>query len=227
LATFFTMTMFVLFIMKSVRGTKLLGALFAFALLAGVAALVSSLFGGTAGAIAFFIGVMVYYANPPVAAFNLILVLGLAGIASAVGFGFSPVALLIVMAILAVYDVVAVYFTRHMVKLAKVMLRRKIFFAMILPESPSGLMTRIAKVNADSGFAFLGTGDLVLPALFAVSVTAAQGLGAAVPVVIGSVAGLLLTNVLFLSQRLRRPMPALPPIVLGSIAGYVFTLLTL
>jgi len=225
LAVFAAMTLFVMLILKSFRGTKLLGAIFALAVLAGVATLATTLFGPAVGVLAFLIGAVIYYTNPHVISFNIVLALGLAGVSSSVGFGFHPMALLVVMALLAVYDVVAVYFTKHMVKLAKTMLRRKVFFAMILPEVPAGLTVRIADVGGGRNFAFLGTGDLVLPSLFAVSVASAQGVGTAVPVIIGAVAGLLLTNALFLWQPQRKPMPALPPIVIGSIAGYAITLL--
>jgi len=225
LALFLAMTFFVLFVVKSVHGTKLIGAIFALAIIFGVASLANTHLGPGAGLFAFAASTVIYYLNPTVLAFNLILSLGLAGVAASVGFGFHPMALLVVMAILAIYDVIAVYFTKHMVRMAKQMLRRKVFFAMILPEVPTGMLTKIDKVSSRSDFAFLGTGDLVLPALFAVSVASVQGIATAIPVVIGAILGLLLTNALFLWQPQRKPMPALPPIVIGAIAGYAITFL--
>jgi len=225
MALFLAMTFFVLFVMKSIHGTKLLGAVFALAIIFGVASLFNTHFGAGAGMLAFAASTLIYYLNPTVLAFNLILSLGLAGVAASVGFGFHPMALLVVMAILAVYDVIAVYFTKHMVRMAKTMLQRKVFFAMILPETPAGLLIKTAKISDRPDIAFLGTGDLVLPALFAVSVASTQGAAVAIPVIIGAVLGLLATNALFLWQPKRKPMPALPPIVIGSIVGYAITFL--
>ncbi|MFH1047579.1 MAG: presenilin family intramembrane aspartyl protease [Patescibacteria group bacterium] len=227
LVVFAAMTAFVLFILKSVRGTKLIGAMFAFAVLAGVGSLFSHYLGSGAGILAFVIAAIIYYSNPHVLAFNIVLSFGLAGVSASVGFGFKPMALLVVMACLSVYDVVAVYFTRHMVKIARTMLRRKVFFAMILPERFIDCNVRIGDVSFSRGFAFLGTGDLVLPALFSVSVASTHGLSASLPVILGSVFGLVLTNALFMWQKIRRPMPALPPIVLGCIIGYLIMIVTM
>ncbi len=227
LTAFAGMTVFVLFILKSSRGTKLLGAMFALAVLAGVGTLMSTYFSSAVGVISFVIGAAIYYTNPHVISYNILLMLGLAGVSASVGFGFNPIALLLVMVVLSVYDIVAVYYTKHMVKLAKTMLRGKVFFAMILPDTFKNLAVRIGDVELKKGFSFLGTGDMVLPALFSVSVASTQGLVATVPVIVGSVAGLLITNAIFLRQKLKKPMPALPPIVLGCIAGYVITLITM
>jgi len=227
LVAFAAMTVFVLFVLKSTRGTKLLGAMFALAVVSGIGTLMATYFGPAVGVISFVVAAAAYYTNPHVISYNLLLTLGLAGVSASVGFGFDPVALLVVMAVLSVYDVVAVYFTKHMVKLAKSMLRGKVFFAMILPDKPNNLAVRISDVELKKGFSFLGTGDMVLPALFTVSVASTQGLAAAIPVIAGSVSGLLITNAIFLWQKFKKPMPALPPIVLGCIAGYVITLITM
>lgn len=226
LVVFFAMTLFVLFLVRSVRGSKLLGALFALAILTGISSIANVFFGSAVGVLAFCVGALIYYTNPRVIVFNLIMSFGLAGVAAVIGSGFNPVVLVVVLVSLSIYDVIAVYFTKHMVKLARLLLQRKVFFAMILPASPENLMIRISKVGPRSDYTFLGTGDLVLPALFLVSIASTQGIKAAVPVVIGAVVGFLLMNVLFLRQKMRRPMPALPPIVAGLIVGYIFTLFT-
>ncbi|MBU0625803.1 hypothetical protein KKF05_05720 [Patescibacteria group bacterium] len=218
------MTLFVLFLVRSTRGSKLLGALFAVAILVGASSIADAFFGPSVGVLIFCVGAFIYYTNPPVIVFNLIVSFGLSGVAAAIGSGFNPVVLLVILVLLSIYDVIAVYFTKHMIKLARSLLRRKVFFAMILPVNPANLMSRISKVSIRPDYAFLGTGDLVLPVLFLVSVVSTQGIRSAMPVVIGAVVGFLFMNVLFLKQKLRRPMPALPPIVAGLIVGYAFAL---
>jgi presenilin-like A22 family membrane protease len=157
--------------------------------------------------------------------FDLILSLGLAGVAVAVGVGFRPIAMTAVLAALSVYDIIAVYLTRHMVLMGRALLRRKVFFAMILPERPAGLLAKMGQVAPGKEFLFLGTGDFVLPALLTVSVAAYYGTAASLFVAVGAAVGLAATHIIFISKSKMRPMAALPPIAAGSVIGYVLSLL--
>lgn len=225
LASVAVATLVLLWLIRSKVGPKIFGALFALAVFSGIFTAVSVFFGLGAAVIVLAAAILLYYNNPPVAVFDLILSLGMGGIAASIGFGFRPAALLIVLVVLSAYDIAAVYLTGHMVKLGKALLRRKVFFAMILPESPKGLLRRIGEVAPGEGFMFLGTGDFVLPALLVASVAAAGGPWAALPVAAGAGIGLAATHAIFISQRIRRPMAALPPIAAGAAIGYVFSVL--
>lgn len=218
------MTLALLFMLRSVRGTRLIAALFALSLFTGFGALTSILLGAPVSVVLTSVAVIAYYRDPAVIAYDAIVVAGIAGIAAIAGPVFAPETVLIVMAVLAAYDVVAVYGTRHMVRLAKALLRRRVFFAMIVPETPRGAKTRLSAVGQGSGFVFLGTGDLALPALLVSSVTAIQGVSRAVPVIAGTLAGFLLLHFLF-AKGGRRPMPALPPIAIGALLGYASSIL--
>jgi presenilin-like A22 family membrane protease len=115
---------------------------------------------------------------------------------------------------------VAVYLTKHMVEMGESLLRQRVFFAIIVPRGLRGFQTRLQEVAPGSGHYFIGTGDLVLPALLISSATYVR-LEAGVAAAIGALLGLLATTALFLSQKSRRAMPALPPIALGAIIGYL------
>lgn len=225
LAVFAAMTFLVVLFLRSARVTKLFGAMFAVAILSGIGHAALTLAGPGIAVIAVSLCAVIYYRNPSVLAYDAVLAFGMAGVAAAVGIGFREEALLVIMSLLAVYDVIAVYGTKHMVRLGRTMLRRKVFFAMILPERPSGLKTRTADVSRGGGFAFLGTGDLILPALLVASSAVTRGFSGTWPIVAGAAVGLLVMNAIFLSQKIRKPMPALPPIAVGAIVGYLISTL--
>lgn len=225
LASIAVATLALMWLIRSKVGAKIFGALFALAVFSGLLTVTSVLFGLGVAVVVLAVAILLYYNNPRIIVFDVILSLGMAGIAASVGFGFRPLALLIILVVLSAYDIAAVYLTKHMVKISKALLRRKVFFAMILPESPRGLLSRMGSVEAGKGFMFLGTGDFVLPALLVASVTATSGLKSAFPVAVGAALGLVVTHIIFITQRVRRPMAALPPIAAGATLGYAVSIL--
>jgi presenilin-like A22 family membrane protease len=148
------------------------------------------------------------------------LLLGIAGVSANMGGSLSPVAACVILAILSVYDIAAVYLTKHMVEMGESLLRQRVFFAIIVPRGISGFQSPLREVAPGSGHYFIGTGDLVLPALLISSATYFR-LETGITAAIGALLGLAATTALFLSQKLRRAMPALPPIALGAIIGYL------
>ncbi len=225
LASVAVATMLLLWLIRSKTGARIFSGLFALAVLSGLFTAVSTLAGLGVAVLAVAFAILLYYNNPRVLAFDLILAIGLAGISASIGFGFRPVAVLVVLVCLSLYDIAAVYLTGHMVRIGKALLRRKAFFAMILPESPSGLLARISALGPDKGFSFLGTGDMVLPALLVSSVTVTAGILPALVVAVGAAVGLAVTHAIFISQKVRKPMAALPPIAAGAMLGYAFSVL--
>lgn len=223
-ASFAAATVLLLLLLRTVRGARFFSLLFAFAVFTGVATLTESLFGAATSILATSAAVLLYYAVPRVIVFDVILTLGLAGIAANLGSGFRPVALVIVLSILAFYDIIAVYGTRHMVVMADALVQRKVFFAILLPERPRQFLARTSSVTPGEGYLFLGTGDVTLPALLVAS-AARISIAEAVPVAIGAIAGLAGMHLIFYAQSKRKPMPALPPIALGAILGYLTTFL--
>ena len=133
-----------------------------------------------------------------------------------------PIGVAVILAALAGYDIVAVYVTKHMVAMAETLLRRRVFFAMILPERPSGFLLPVTEAVPGGGFVFLGTGDVILPALLVASV-ARMNPFASILVAVGALLGAASLHLMFLSQKVRRPMPALPPIAAGALIGFVIS----
>jgi len=224
LAAFAAATVLFILLTRSARGSRWFAALFALAVFIGVAAAADVFFGPATAVLAASAAVLAYYGWKRVIVFDLVLVLGLAGVAIDLGAALQPTGTAVILALLSVYDIVAVFFTRHMVTGAEALLRQKALFAIIIPSAPAGFWRRSASVEPGRGFLIMGTGDLVLPALL-VAAAGRYGLVRGLAVALGAIAGLVSTHLIFMAQRRRRPIPALPPIALGAIIGYLFTLI--
>lgn len=158
---------------------------------------------------------------PNVLVQNLCLTICVIGAGVFLGASLFPGQLIIILAILIIYDLVMVLGTGQMVKMFKAMLAQKLILALTIPSEPKGLTTKISEVELGKGFIFLGTGDLALPMALAVSVLR-ESLTSALFVLFGSLIGLIFLSFYFLKER--RPLPALPPIITGAFLGYLISL---
>jgi presenilin-like A22 family membrane protease len=153
---------------------------------------------------------------------NTALVIGIAGISASLALKMSPLAMLALLTMLSFYDIVAVYRTKHMVKMFRELTSHGVVFAFILtPLSPRALLST---VPAEQRGMLLGTGDVALPVMFALSALR-NGPVQAVSTLAGAALGYALLFMLFLAQPHRTPVPALPPIALGSMLAYIASLL--
>jgi presenilin-like A22 family membrane protease len=150
-----------------------------------------------------------YYRRPSTVVANLALALALAGIAGVMASGLSPTSVVIIFTVLAFYDILAVYATGHMVQMFRGLRDRGIQAAFVL--------------KWEKTF-YLGTGDVLMPAILAAS-AARQSLVHGLAVGLGALIGYCLLSQIFLGKDQHRPMPALPPIALGSIGFYLISLI--
>jgi len=134
---------------------------------------------------------------------NIASVLAAAGAGPLIGYnlGIIPVSLFLV--ILAGYDIIAVFYTKHMVTLAKGITKKNLAFTFALPTKEHQFE--------------LGTGDMVIPLVFAVSILVETSKSFSLffalisPAIIlwGSLVGLLLT-IHYSSKNVGKALPALP-----------------
>ncbi|MBI4920021.1 hypothetical protein HY838_01900 [Candidatus Azambacteria bacterium] len=155
---------------------------------------------------------------------NLVLILTLPGVAAFFGASINPWTAIFILMFMAAYDYVAVYKTKHMVKMAKVMISGRAVFAMVFPEHWPGFAARLDEARPGEGFMMLGTGDFVFPLIMAASAYAVSA-ASAWTVLIFSLIGLLAMHLIFISQKVRRPMPALPPLAAFAILGFLMSIL--
>lgn len=157
--------------------------------------------------------------KPSVFIQNLCLILAMAGVGVALGLKLKPEFVVIILVFLSIYDFIAVYKTKHMVKMAKAMIEMGAIPALVIPQNLSGFKNHLAKVKPGGEFLILGGGDVVFPLIFATSLIP-YGIFHALFVAFFSLIGVLMNFFIFLKQKERKPIPALPLISLFSIIGY-------
>jgi len=143
---------------------------------------------------------------------DVAILLSIIGVGALLGasLGFLPA--LILLGLLAVYDVLAVFQTKHMVTMAKEIVKQKLAFTMAIPTK---------------GHVFqLGGGDLVMPLVFSVAVLREFGMVAAIATVVGSMV-VLMAFFAWLVNRPGKAYPALPPVTIGAILGWALAVLLL
>lgn len=217
-------TAVILGLIRIIHGGLFLRIFFLLALFSGTL-ITLSIFLGNIWAFIFSSLLIVFYIFYPYVWFhNIILILTLPGIASMLGSSLSPKTTIFLLIFMSIYDYVAVYRTKHMIKMAKAMVAGRAIFAMIYPQHLHGFKARIRDAHPGEGFMMLGSGDFVFPIIMATSAYAVSA-GAAWTVFIFSLFGLLLMHLIFMFQKVRRPMPALPPLAAFAIIGFFIAII--
>ncbi len=198
--------------------------LFIFASFYGSLLSLSSIFRGDISFVVAFLLILAWLLLSNVLVHNLVMVLSLAGIGAGVGIGLEPKGAVLLLALLSIYDVIAVYKTKHMVKMARSMIENKVIMGFIMPLRFKDLFAPLKEVSTGTRFIILGGGDVGLPLMLAVSVLR-NGLIGGIIIAIASICGLFVSFYLFITQKERKPMPALPPIALFAIIGYLISTL--
>ncbi|HID71567.1 MAG TPA: hypothetical protein EYP29_02335 [Thermoplasmata archaeon] len=183
-----------------------------------------------------------FYKYPEWYVIDSVGVLICAGIATILGISLAPFVIIIFLVLLAVYDALAVYKTRHMLDLADVAVEKKLPLMFVVPrEFPySFLKEKGLKEKLDSGekrdAMFMGLGDVVMPSLLAVSSVTFLGskeggtafMGIAPPfvvafsVVLGSFLGFVALMWFVMKGK---PQAGLPFLNSGAILGYMLSAL--
>lgn len=158
-----------------------------------------------------------------------------AGAASIFGISLGIVPVIILLVLLAVYDAISVYKTRHMITLAEGVMETKTPILFVIPKKVNYSYIRdgIGKIGEGERGAFImGMGDLIMPAILVVSAnmflkpTGSSFINIpAAGAMIGSMAGLVLL-LWFVNKG--KPQAGLPPLngatIIGFLIGYVITL---
>ena len=155
---------------------------------------------------------------------NAAAIISSAGVGAIFGFslGFLPAVLFTIL--LSIYDYIAVFKTRHMVEMARELSTRQLSFAVTAKEVPARkqdekIEVYVERANKEGDRLDLGTGDLSVPAMVAVSAytLGPNGLIYSFAVAAGSTIALYML-LKFVSKE-RVFLPALPPICLGGMLG--------
>jgi len=220
-------TLFMLLLVRRVKTRLPFEIFFTLAIFAGIWFLADIWLTGSLGIIAAAAVMLLKYIYKRVWWQNLVMILGICGIVVSVGLSIPWLTALIILVVLSFYDIVAVYFTRHMVELFKGLLERGVVFALILPVKIKAILGPVRNIRAGENVMLLGTGDLALPAIM-VSSLVRLSVPQAACAAAGAIIGFVLMQSIFLRQKRKRPMPALPPIaaltLIGFLLAYLFNL---
>ena len=140
----------------------------------------------------------------------------------------NVIAVVVLLALISVYDYIAVRRTKHMVKLAKFQGKSRLFAGLLLPykrKIEAGEIKPVGKTavlpKEKSGVAILGGGDIGFPLLFAGVVMRQFGFGLFdYRVFIIPVFAAISLMLLFLLANNRKFYPAMPFVSAGCLAGY-------
>jgi len=163
---------------------------------------------------------------------NLVLLIALVSAGSVFGSLFSPWAFLILMAVIAVYDFVAVRFG-FMVWMVDRLSQTVTLPAFIYPRKIRDWTLSLKTVRVDElvdrpaddrEYSILGGGDIGFPLVLTASVYFVSGLNAAVLVGAFALVGLMSAFLIQLVWLKGKPMPALPPIAFFCLIGLLIAL---
>lgn len=226
LTIFFLSTILLMLALKKTKSPAVFEAMFTVAMLSGAWFIADIYLSPGLALMAGSAVVLVRFVWKKAVVMNLSLGIGIAGIAAGIAAGLSPNAVLILLTVLSFYDIVAVYRTKHMVKMFREMTSRGVVMAFLLTPLTPGDLLAPASAGPERRGMLLGTGDVALPIMLSAAALRV-GTVPAVASLAGAAAGFAAMYMLFLAQPKRAPMPALPPIALGSILAYFLSLLIL
>lgn len=148
-----------------------------------------------------------------------------AGIASIFGISFAQFPVIILLVVLAVYDALSVYRTKHMVTLAEGVLDVKSPILVVVPRRTDYSYVRegISLDDDQRGAVVMGMGDLIMPTMLVVSayVYGVSAPGGLVPVIGGAIGSLAGLAVVMYFLRRGKPQAGLPPLNGGAICGFL------
>lgn len=229
-------TLLLLLALKTIKKPAVFEAMFTIAMLSGAWFIADIYLTPGTALVAGSAVILIRFVWKSALAMNFSLAVGIAGIAAGIAADLSPNAVLILLTVLSFYDIVAVYRTKHMVKMFRELSLRGVVFAFLLTPLRLGDLLTPAASGPERRGMLLGTGDVAVPVMLAAAALR-EGTLPAVASLSGAAAGFAVMYMLFLAQPpagggsasggKRAPMPALPPIALGSILAYFLSLLIL
>jgi presenilin-like A22 family membrane protease len=122
-------------------------------------------------------------------------------------------ATIILLVVVSIYDIIAVFYTKHMIKIAKFQSKAKLFAGLFLPYKTKKAKKKNKKVN----IAILGGGDMAFPLIFAGVAMKTFGFLKTNIIPLFAAAGLI---TLFLIAKKKKFYPAMPFITAGCFLGY-------
>jgi presenilin-like A22 family membrane protease len=150
------------------------------------------------------------------------------GVASVFGISLSVIPVIVLLILLAVYDAISVYRTKHMITLAEGVMDMKTPILVVIPKRRDYSFIREGvsmEEGKERGAFIMGLGDLIMPSILIVSsyvfLEAAGPLPIPLPT-LGAMAGSLIGLAVLLVVVMKgNPQAGLPPLNGGAIGGFL------
>ena len=152
-----------------------------------------------------------------------------AGAIAIFGVSLSVFLVIILLLVLAVYDAISVYKTKHMIDLADAVMDLKLPVLLVVPKirkysliKETKSLKEKLKENEERDAFFMGLGDVVMPGILVVASyhNISDGLPVALSVLAGTIIGFLLLMAFVIKGK---PQAGLPLLCSGAILGYVIS----
>jgi len=150
-----------------------------------------------------------------------------AGAIAIFGISLSILLVIILLAVLAVYDAISVYKTKHMIDLADTVMDLKLPVLLVVPKiwrysliKETKSLKEKLRENEERDAFFMGLGDIVMPGILVVA--AYQNIPNGLPVALSVLAGTLIGFIVLMTFVLKgKPQAGLPLLCSGAILGYL------
>ena len=145
-----------------------------------------------------------------------------AGVSALIGISLSVIPVIILLLLLAIYDAISVYKTKHMITMAEGIMDLKLPILFVIPKNLNySFLQEDFKSGEKREAFFMGLGDAVMPTLLVVSANVFMiSKGTSYPVIgaiLGTLAGHIILSILVMSGK---PQAGLPFLNSGVILGF-------
>ncbi len=137
------------------------------------------------------------------------------GIAAIFAISLSTWLIILLMVIMAVYDALSVYKTKHMIKLAESVTSQNLPLLVIFPKKKGYSYLKESKFGEERDAVYMGLGDIIIPGMLAVNVSLFS-----TTALIFTLAGIMAGFIILMKLIDRGPQPGLPYLNSGAILGY-------
>lgn len=152
-----------------------------------------------------------------------------AGVSALIGISLSVIPVIVLLVLLAIYDAISVYKTKHMVSMAEGIMDLKLPILFVVPKHSnySFLQEKFKQGEKHEAF-FMGLGDAVMPTLLVVSANAfIISNGISYPIIgaiLGTLAGHAVLSILVMKGKPQAGLPFLNSgVILGFFAGVLLS----
>lgn len=152
-----------------------------------------------------------------------------AGAIAIFGVSLSVLLVIVLLLVLAVYDAISVYKTKHMIDLADTVMDLKLPVLLVVPkkrnysliQETKSLKEKLQDDEERDAF-FMGLGDIVMPGILVVA--SYHSISGGLPVALSVLAGTLIGFALLMTFVVRgKPQAGLPLLCSGAILGYLIS----